>query len=90
MRAFLSRVAFWRDHRWAPERMSAYLDGELLARQRQRMERHVGECSVCRRLLGGLRLVVDALQRLPTPEGGRDPVQLAGSVRARLGEPSAS
>jgi anti-sigma factor RsiW len=90
MHDLLSRVVFSRDHRWSPNRMSAYLDGELASRERHRLERHVGECAVCRRLLRGLRLVLDALHRLPTPEGGRDPVQLAASVRARLGEPPAS
>ncbi len=69
--------------------MSAYLDGELDANRRDRMDRHVSECARCRRLLAGLRLVLDALHRLPAAEGGPDAVQLASSVLVRLKEPPA-
>ena len=51
------------------------------------MERHLAECGDCRRLLAGLRAVVDGLRRLPTPGGGLDAVQIAGLVRGRLDEP---
>jgi len=67
--------------------MSAYLDGELGVSQRGRMERHAGECPECRRLLGGLRELLAALGRLPSPAGGTDPIQFAASVRLRLQEP---
>jgi anti-sigma factor RsiW len=86
MQKFMSRMRFQLDHRWAPGHMSAYLDEELAARQRHRMERHVRECDKCRPLLAGLRILVAALSRLTTPEGGRDPVQLADAVRGRLGD----
>ncbi len=90
MHELLARMKFRRDHRWAPDRMSDYLDGELASRRRARMERHVGECVQCRRLIKGLTLLVDALHRLPAPESGRDPVGLAGSVRLRLEQPPTS
>ena len=67
--------------------MSAYLDGELPARQRNRLEHHLGECRDCRRLFGGLSRTVDALHRLHRPQGSRDAVGLAAAVRLRLGEP---
>lgn len=51
------------------------------------MERHLGVCVECRRLLAGLTLVVDALHRLPAPQPGRDATQLAGAVRLRLEQP---
>ena len=86
----MSRVRFALDHGWAPGRMSNYLDGELSARERDRMERHVGKCADCRGLLAGLRVVVAALHVLPTPKGGPDPAQVAGAVRARLGQTPAS
>jgi anti-sigma factor RsiW len=86
---FLDRLRFQRDHRWAPGRMSAFLDGELSAQPRRRMERHLAECRECRRLLGGLTLVVDALHRLTTPEAGPSPVQLASSVITLIREPPA-
>jgi anti-sigma factor RsiW len=84
MQEFLFRLRFWRDHRWAPGRMSEYLDGELTARSKTRMERHVHECRECRRLVGGLVLVLEALHGLPSPEGGGDPLRIAGLVSARL------
>ena len=90
MDAFMARLRFRRDHRWAPGRMSKYLDGELPARPRRRMEHHVAECSECRRLLAGLSLVVDALHRLKAPEGARQPAQLADSVIGLLQRPPAS
>jgi anti-sigma factor RsiW len=81
------RARFDRDHQWAPERMSDYLDGGLAARARARMERHLGECQDCRRLLAGLRAVVGGLHRLQAPGGGLGAVQIASSVRAQLHEP---
>ena len=81
------RARFGRDHQWAPAQMSDYLDGEIAAAGRSRMERHLGECQDCRRLLAGLRAVVDGLRRLTAPAGGADAVQIAGSVRLRLNEP---
>ena len=86
----LYRVRFRRDHGWAPDHMSGYLDGELAAAARSRMERHARDCPECARLLAGLRAVVKGLGRLPAPEGGLDGVRLAAAVRARLDEPPAS
>ena len=90
MSEFVSRVRFRRDHRWAPDRMSAYLDEELESSRRSRMERHTEECAECRRLLDGLRRMLGTLHRLPTPDGGANALQIATSVRARLREPPPS
>lgn len=84
MGGLLDREGFRRDHRWATGRMSDYLDGELARAARMRMERHLGECAECRRLLAGLRRTVDGLHRLPAPSGGVDALQIAASVGARL------
>jgi anti-sigma factor RsiW len=89
MRKFFDRLRFERDHRWAPGRMSAYLDDELGPRARRRLEQHAGECVQCRRMLAGLRRTLGALQRLPAPAGG-DAEQIAASVRLRLREPPGS
>jgi hypothetical protein len=51
------------------------------------MERHLGECAECRRLLAGLRRTLDGLHRLSAPGAGIDVVRLAASVRARLSNP---
>jgi anti-sigma factor RsiW len=84
MSGLLDRERFWRDHRWAPRRMSDYLDGELGPPGRTRMERHLGECAECRRLLAGLRRTLDGLHRLSAPSAGRGALQISASVRARL------
>jgi anti-sigma factor RsiW len=89
MTRFSDRARFDRDHRWAPENMSDYLDGELAASLRRRIERHLGECEDCRRLLAGLRAVVDGLHSLPAPGGGAEAAQITASVRVRLNEPPA-
>jgi anti-sigma factor RsiW len=86
MHRFFSNLRFRRDHRWAPPRMSEYLDGELAARPRARMERHVAACSQCRQLIHGLRQVTDALGRLAPQEASRA-AQLAAEVRPRLDGP---
>ena len=80
------RARFERDHRWAPGRMSGYLDGDLAVRPRARMEHHLGECGDCPRLLAGLRAVVDGLRLLPAPSSGADALAIATSVRVRLHE----
>jgi anti-sigma factor RsiW len=85
----LNRARFVSDHRWAPGRMSAYVDGELGARGRRRLERHVEECRECRLMLAGLREMLDALHRLPAPSG-TEPSRLAAAVRLRLSEPPAA
>jgi anti-sigma factor RsiW len=89
MSSLFHRWRFQRDHRWAPDRMSDFLDGDLGDGARRRIERHVGECAECRRVLRGLRGVLDALHRLPAPSGAPDALQIAAAVRLRLNEPPA-
>jgi anti-sigma factor RsiW len=64
--------------------MSGYLDGELASRGRVRLERHVGECEECRRVLAGLREMLAQLGGLPSPPARRDRRGIAASVRQRL------
>jgi anti-sigma factor RsiW len=63
-------------------RLNAYLDGELSARDRERVEQHLGECGRCREALERLRAVADALTQLPTPPAV--PVGFANRVLARV------
>ena len=65
--------------------MSAYLDGELAAAQRARLERHSEECRQSRGLLRDLRRMLDRLHGL-SPGGARAVPDIAASVRARLRE----
>jgi anti-sigma factor RsiW len=87
MSAILHRARFRLDHRWAPAHMSDYLDAELSSERRQRMERHVGECQECRRVLAGLRALLGTLHGLPRSDGETDARRIAAAVRLRLGEP---
>jgi anti-sigma factor RsiW len=81
-------VRFRFDHRWAPTRMSAYLDGELGRRGRARMERHAELCPECHGVLQSLRSMLDKLQRLPRPGASAHGPDIAAAVRSRLREPS--
>ena len=67
--------------------MSAQLDGELPAAQRDRMERHLAECVECRRVFAGLTVVVETLRQLRAAQPAQPPAQFAASVRARLDQP---
>ena len=64
--------------------MSDYLDGDLAASRGRHLERHVSECAECRRLLAGLRAMVQALHASAAPATDADATALAASVRARL------
>jgi anti-sigma factor RsiW len=84
MSGFLHRIGFRLDHRWAPGHMSNYIDGELAPHALGRIERHLGECAECRRLLAELRRTLESLHRLPAPRDHVDAAALAASVRTRL------
>jgi anti-sigma factor RsiW len=85
MSALGRRLLFALDHRRVPGQMSAYLDGDLRARGRTRVERHTGRCPQCRRLLIGLRETV-ALVRAQSRGREPAPARLVSEVRARLRE----
>jgi anti-sigma factor RsiW len=63
------------------ERLSAYLEADLEARERVRIEEHLRECPACRREYRELRHTVDLLRGLPSPD---PPSDLADRVIARL------
>jgi anti-sigma factor RsiW len=75
-----------RDHRWAPRRMSDYLDGELAERSRTRLERHVRECEECRGVLRGLQRMLGKLRGMTPPSARPDPRATAARVRDRLSQ----
>ena len=89
MNSLLDRARFRLDHRWAVPHMSEYLDEELNSRPQERMERHVGECTECTRLLAGLREMIRVLHGLPTPSGA-DSGRIVASVRLQIQEPGGS
>ena len=79
-------MRFKRDHRWTPRRMSDYLDGELAAPGRSRLERHVGECEECGGVLGGLRRTLAKLHGISAPAERPDPHRVAADVQERLSQ----
>jgi anti-sigma factor RsiW len=89
MAKLLQRIRLRRDHRWAPGRMSAYLDAELAARARARLERHAEECPECRGVLYGLRRMLGLLEGLRAVGEREGAPDIAGAVGRRLHEPPA-
>jgi hypothetical protein len=63
------------------ERLSAYLEADLDARERARIEEHLRECPDCRREYRELRHTVDLLRGFPMSD---PPADLADRVIARL------
>ena len=53
------------EHRFAQGNLSAYLDGELRAGEKSRIERHLSSCAECRQELATLRQTVDLLRLMP-------------------------
>jgi predicted anti-sigma-YlaC factor YlaD len=53
-------------HRAIEEQLSAYLDGELLPRERKAVEQHLADCPSCRWHLKTLRQTVQWTSELPT------------------------
>ena len=76
----LRMLFFLRDHRWTRRHLSDYIDGDLDAHERDRVERHVGMCPQCRRLLETLKRTVAGLMGLREDPTG----EVADSVIERL------
>jgi anti-sigma factor RsiW len=76
----LQRRRFMREHRWTHVHLNDYLDGELGAEERDRVEEHVGLCPECRRMLETLRKTVQGLMTLRTPA----PADLGPGIVERL------
>lgn len=80
MLGFLRMMRFYREHRWTHGHLSEYLDGELDPSGRERVERHVGMCPDCWRVLATLKRTLADLMGLREDPSG----DIADSVIARL------
>lgn len=80
IRGRLARMRYMREHRWTHSHLSEYLDRELDAPERARVEQHVGICPHCHRVLATLKRTLEGLRALPA---GRRP-NLADTVIERL------
>ncbi|MGE5233319.1 MAG: anti-sigma factor family protein, partial [Acidobacteriota bacterium] len=65
------------------EILSAYLDGQLSAAERGRVESHLQGCADCARRLAGLRSAIASLQSLDRVE---PPAELFAEVRRRAAQ----
>jgi anti-sigma factor RsiW len=85
MSPLLHELRFRRDHRWTPPHMSPYLEVDLSARARARLERHTAECPECRGILDELRRMLTLLHSAAPLA---DVPDIAGAVLLRLHEPA--
>ncbi len=69
------------DHQWSQQHLSHYVEGELPARARRRLDRHARDCVDCGRGLRAMRAVVHALQGLDGLAGARAPATIFDRVR---------
>jgi len=60
--------------RQAVELMTAYLDGALDARDRERLEGHLADCPHCSEYLAQIRITVDALGHVGPEELSEDAI----------------
>lgn len=77
-------------HEAIQELLSSYLDDDLSAEERQRVDEHLASCEACREELALLRLTVDALRDMPVLEA---PGGFADAVMDRIemdGRPAAA
>jgi anti-sigma factor RsiW len=81
-------LRFRRDHRWTPPHMSAYLDYDLSAWARARLQRHTEECPECRRVLDDLQRMLVLLQGARPPDPAADVPEITSAVLRRLHEPA--
>ena len=84
MRRLIERLRFARDHRWSPDHMSEYIDGDLDSRERSRVERHTAECPECDELLRELRAMVAALGGMRGRAGDGVAAAVLAGVQQRL------
>ncbi len=84
MRRLHYRLGFLRDHRWVPQHASEYLDRELDAGQRRRIERHIQDCEQCRELVRSLRALLAALGAIGDDEPPVVAAAVLASIQSRL------
>jgi anti-sigma factor RsiW len=77
------------EHGWAQRHLSHYVEGDLRARARRRLERHAAECPECSR---GIRAIKALLRLIPGLDGADDvraPSTVYDRVRAEARTSSA-
>ncbi len=77
-------LRFLIDHRFTSRRLSPYLDGELGAADRRRVDQHIAACPDCESKARSLRNVLEGLEQLRS----RAPSALTAKVLQALRQPS--
>jgi anti-sigma factor RsiW len=67
-------------HDWSQRHLSHYVEGDLAARARRRLERHAAECPECSRAIRAMKALLRQLpglggERPPAPSGAFDRVR---------------
>jgi len=71
------------EHEWVEESLSAYIDEELSAEEKARLERHLQECQACTESLSTLQKTVALVKELPAVPAPRSFAVRPSPVRAR-------
>jgi anti-sigma factor RsiW len=64
IRRWLAHRRYMREHHYAAEHYSAYLDDDLSPAEKARVEAHVGICPECTKVLAALRRTLEGLRGL--------------------------
>lgn len=70
------------DHRFTRRHLSAYVEPDLEAPQRRRVERHLAECPDCDRMLRSLQRLMSELPRMSHSAPARVVAEVCGQLRA--------
>ena len=68
------------DHQWSQQHLSHYVEGDLGARARRRLDRHASDCIDCGRGIRAMR----ALVRLIPGTEGRDIIRAPAGIFGRV------
>ena len=71
------------DHQWSQRHLSHYVEGDLRARARRRLDQHARGCADCGRGIRAMRALVYAIQGLGGAAGVRAPMTTFDRVRSR-------
>ena len=74
-------IRFMRDHRFTRAHASDYLDGELEARGRRRVDEHTSMCPRCRHFVESLRRTLEELMGLRAQPEGEVPESIIRRLR---------
>lgn len=69
------------DHDFSQRHLSHYLDGDLSARARRRLERHAAECPDCSQGIRAMKALLRLIGRIDPPDELQAPVSVFDRVR---------